>query len=78
MNAAQFEALAELLRMRGGASQEAARLVLVEGIAPAEAARRTGPGIGPGRVPQWDGGCGARFGEQTACVAGEEERYVRG
>lgn len=42
MNAAQFEALAELLRMRGGASQEAARLVLVEGIAPAEAARRTG------------------------------------
>lgn len=42
MNAAQFEALAELLRMRGGASQEAARLVLVDGVAPAEAARRVG------------------------------------
>jgi len=40
MTAEQFEALAELLRMRGGASQEAARLVLVDGVAPAEAARR--------------------------------------
>lgn len=42
MNAEQFEALAELIKMRGGASQEAARLVLIDGIAPAEAARRTG------------------------------------
>lgn len=41
MNNDQFAALAELLRMRRGASQEAARLVLVEGLAPAEAARRT-------------------------------------
>lgn len=40
MTDAQFAALAELLRLRGGASQEAARLVLVEGLAPAEAARR--------------------------------------
>lgn len=39
----QFEALAELLRMApGGASREAARLVLVEGISPADASRRTG------------------------------------
>lgn len=38
----QFEALAELLRLRQGVSQEAARLVLVEGVAPSEAARRTG------------------------------------
>ena len=42
MNAAQFEALAELLRMREGASRSAARLVLVDGIAPAEAARQVG------------------------------------
>ena len=42
MTAEQFDALAELLRMRGGASQEAARLVLVDGAAPAEAARRVG------------------------------------
>lgn len=38
----QFTALAELLRMRGGASQEAARLVLVEGLSTTEAARRVG------------------------------------
>lgn len=42
MTGEQFAALAELLRLRGGASQEAARLVLVEGLAPAEAARRAG------------------------------------
>jgi len=38
----QFAALAELLRLRGGASQEAARMVLVEGLAPSDAARRAG------------------------------------
>lgn len=38
----QFSALAELLRLRGSPSQEAARLVLVEGLAPAEAARQAG------------------------------------
>ena len=38
----QFSALAELLRMRDGASRSAARLVLVDGIAPAEAARQVG------------------------------------
>ena len=38
----QFMALAELLRMRGGASQEAARLVLVEGLSTTEAARQVG------------------------------------
>ena len=42
MSPAQFAALAELLRLRGGASEEAARLVLVDGLAPAEAARQTG------------------------------------
>lgn len=36
----QFDALAELLRLRGGASQEAARLVLVDGLSPADAARQ--------------------------------------
>lgn len=38
----QFAALAELLRMRASASREAARLVLVDGMAPAEAARAAG------------------------------------
>mgnify|MGYP003594790097 CR=1 FL=1 len=42
MTAGQFAALAELLRLRGGASQEAARLVLVEQLTPAEAARAAG------------------------------------
>lgn len=38
----QFEALAELLRMQNGVRREAARLVLVEGLKPADAARRAG------------------------------------
>ena len=42
MTEEQFMALAELLRMRGGASQEAARLVLVEGLCTTEAARKVG------------------------------------
>ena len=42
MTIEQFEALAELLRLRGGASQEAARLVLVEGMQPSAAARLAG------------------------------------
>ncbi|MFD2404946.1 TrfB-related DNA-binding protein [Azorhizophilus paspali] len=42
MSDEQFEALAELLRMRGSASQEAARLVLVEALSAADAARATG------------------------------------
>ena len=42
MTGSQFDALAELLRMRTGASKTAARLVLVEGLTPAEAARQTG------------------------------------
>lgn len=36
----QFDALAELIRLRGGASQEAARLVLVDGMSPSDAARQ--------------------------------------
>lgn len=42
MTGAQFDALAELLRMREGASKTAARLVLVDGKSPAEAARLAG------------------------------------
>jgi len=38
----QFQALAELLRLRGGASQEAARLVFVEGLSTTEAGKRVG------------------------------------
>lgn len=42
MTAEQFDALAVLLRLRGGQSQEAARLVLVEGLSPAAASRERG------------------------------------
>lgn len=42
MKPEQFAALAELLRLRGGPSQEAARLVLVDGLAPSSAAERAG------------------------------------
>ena len=38
----QFDALSSLIRMRGGPSQEAARLVLVEGMRPCDAARKVG------------------------------------
>lgn len=38
----QFDALAELLRLRGGAAKEAARMVLIDGLSPADAARATG------------------------------------
>lgn len=37
-----FDSLGRLMRMRGGPAQEAARLILVEGLRPSEAARRTG------------------------------------
>jgi hypothetical protein len=42
MNNAQFSALAQLLRMRGGASQEVARLVLVDGKTVVQASKTTG------------------------------------
>ena len=42
MTAEQFQALAELIKLRGGKSQEAARLVLVADLTPAEAARQAG------------------------------------
>lgn len=38
----QFSALASIIRMRVGPSQEAARLVLVEGMRPCDAARKVG------------------------------------
>jgi DNA-directed RNA polymerase specialized sigma24 family protein len=40
--AEQFDALAELLRLREGVSSQAARLVLVGGLSQAEAGRQTG------------------------------------
>ena len=42
MTADQFDALAELLRLRQSASREAARLVLVDGLRTGEAADHTG------------------------------------
>jgi DNA-directed RNA polymerase specialized sigma24 family protein len=42
MTPERFSAIARLIRMRGGRSQEAARLVLVDGLRPIEAARKTG------------------------------------
>lgn len=42
MTSDQFSALAELLRSRHGPAESAARLVLVDGIKPAESARLTG------------------------------------
>lgn len=42
MTAAQFIALAQLLRMRGGLAQETVRLVLVDGLPVAAAAKATG------------------------------------
>ncbi len=40
----QFAALAELLRLRAGPAQEVARLVLVQGLTVADAARELGMG----------------------------------
>jgi len=42
VTSAQFDALAQLLRLRAGPQQAAARLVLVDGLAPADAARQAG------------------------------------
>lgn len=42
MTTDQLAAIAQLIRMRDGASLEAARLVLIDGITGAEAARRLG------------------------------------
>jgi len=42
LNGEQFEALAQLLRLRAGPASAAARLVLVDGLRPAQAAARTG------------------------------------
>jgi hypothetical protein len=39
---AAFDALADLLRLRAGPAQVAARLVLVDGMRPADAAREAG------------------------------------
>ena len=42
MTGEQFEALAKLLRLRAGPASAAARLVLVDGLRPAQAAASTG------------------------------------
>jgi len=42
MTSTQFDAMAQLLRLRAGPQQAAARLVLVDGLAPADAARQAG------------------------------------
>lgn len=42
MTPAAFDALAELLRLRAGPAQVAARLVLVDGLRQADAAREAG------------------------------------
>lgn len=42
MTREQFEALARLLRLRAGPASAAARLVLVDGLRPAQAATRAG------------------------------------
>jgi hypothetical protein len=42
MTPERFAALSRLIRMRGGAAQDAARLVLVRGMRPVDAARETG------------------------------------
>ena len=42
MSPEAFSALAKLLRLRQGAQKEGARLVLVEGMRPADAARAAG------------------------------------
>ncbi|GKS87137.1 transcriptional regulator KorA [Acidovorax sp. SUPP1855] len=42
MTAEAFEALTKLLRITAPASKEAARLVLVDGMAPGAAAKQTG------------------------------------
>lgn len=42
MNSDQFQALAQLLRLRQGPQREAARLVLADGLRPADAARAAG------------------------------------
>ena len=38
----QFNALAQMLRLRGGAAKEVARLVLVDGLSVSDASARTG------------------------------------
>ena len=38
----QFDALADLLRLRNGAAREAARLILVDGMGVTEAGRKVG------------------------------------
>ena len=49
----QFDALAELLQIRQGASGDAAHLVLVDGLSQAEAGRQTGLSTsGVGKVVQ--------------------------
>ena len=55
MTSTQFDALAQLLRLRAGPQQAAARLVLVVGLAPADAARLAG--VSPSALGNTLGAC---------------------
>jgi len=65
MTGEQFDALAQLLRLRAGPASAAARLVLVEGLRPAQAAARTG--CSPQSVSNTLAAC--RRGIEFACRA---------
>lgn len=61
----QFHALAELLRLRGGASQKGARLVLVEGLDASSAARQ----VGTSRQAISQAVSSCKRGYELACIA---------
>lgn len=65
MTPAQFDALASLLRLQPGRSREAAKLVLVDGLAPSAAA--VAAGVSPQAVSNVVRRC--RAGVQLAMVA---------
>lgn len=67
MTGTQFDALATLLRLKDGGQKEAARLVLVEGMRQADAARQVG--VTPPAVSNTLRAC--RLGLQLAKIAAE-------
>ena len=62
MTPEQFAVIAKLIRSSASPSQDAARLVLVDGIAPAEAARKAGC------TPQSASNTIRRFRDATALI----------
>lgn len=71
MTDTQFAALAALLRLRAGPAQVAARLVLVEGLRPAEAARQAG--CSPQAVSNTLAACRRGIALAQAAVGTQEE-----